>query len=180
MKASRSVSCWSLIKTALKIGPYFMGTFLRYYVFGFNPSTIYQVVNSRITEMIDYFNDYLENVDEKIEKKELTLEQFSHKKYTLIDVIKRVLPFLILSFRCSAILRQLLRKYGIDESEVEAMCQGRKENIASQMDEEVIQLHCAMDECGKQDDSFMSQLRVWIVWTDHGSRSILTRRRRMA
>ena len=151
----------------LKLIPHFIGTFLRYYVFGFNSTKICRMVNSRITEMIDYYNDYLENVDEKIEKKELTLEQFSHKKYTLIDIIKRVLPFLILSFRCSAILRQLLRKYGIDESEVEAMCQGRKENMASQMDEEVIQLHYAMDECGKQDDSFMSKIRVWIVWNDH-------------
>ena len=124
------------------------------------------MVNSRITGMIDYYNDYLENVDEKIEKKELTFEKFTHK-YTLFDLLKQVMPFFAMSFRCTSILHTLLAKNGIDENEVEVMCQGRKENIASQMDEEVIQLHCAMDECGKQDDSFMSQIRVWIVWNDH-------------
>ena len=125
------------------------------------------MVNSRITEMIDYYNDYLDNMNEKIEKKELTLNGSSYKKYTLLDLIQQVMPFFLISLRCSAVLHQMMKKYGIDENEVEVMCQGRKENIASQMDEEVIQLHCAMDECGKQDDSFMSQIRVWIVWNDH-------------
>ena len=154
-------------KSFFKFIPHFIGTFIKHYLFGFNPTKICRMVNSRITEMIDYYNDYLDNVDEKIEKKELTLNGSSYKKYTLLDLIQQVIPFFLISFRCSAVLHQMMKKYGIDESEVEVMCQGRKENIASQMDEEVIQLHYTMDECGKQDDSFMSKIRVWIVCIDH-------------
>ncbi|KAK8798692.1 hypothetical protein WA158_007776 [Blastocystis sp. Blastoise] len=153
---SSSIVMKPLLKTLWTIILPTVRSLLWNWIFTFNPSRLCIELKMKIEMLMNYHNNLIDEL--KKDKNTITLTSLRDTPYTLIYVVKNLLPLIIVSIISRHKINKIVLKYGIEESEVERMVGGRRENIASRMDYAITQLHLLFIKCEEEETGFIEKL----------------------
>ncbi|KAK8803756.1 hypothetical protein WA158_001450 [Blastocystis sp. Blastoise] len=146
------------------IYPDFFKILFKYYLFGYNGDKIEKEAFDRFNQVMNMFNDYIDR-EEKGEKP-LTLKEIYDIPFNSIYILHNLAPFFMIFSLCENKVKNILTKNKMDISLEEKMCGGRKENLASQMDYQISQLHLLMLRCNEDDKKFIEHIQNLFVEDD--------------
>ncbi|KAK8800762.1 hypothetical protein WA158_000087 [Blastocystis sp. Blastoise] len=131
-------------------------TILYLLIFIFNPIKLCEMIKENVNNIMNYYDNFICELKEK--KETVSLRSLTNNSLTVKDIINLFFPYVFLSILAQKKITTILKNYEIEESEVERMVGGRKENIASRMDYAITQLHLLFIKCEEEETGFIEKL----------------------